>query len=136
MNSPNIPLLLKAYAFYQQLPEKAINLNLVVTQLTSDADTDYKYDTICCGMGWLALHPEFNALGLSLDTKGEYLLWQGKSGSYLEVACEMFDLTLAQSVGLFESVSIVDALDPAFASHKQELLRRFDVFFTKHGVEQ
>lgn len=136
MNSPNIPLLLKAYAFYQQLPEKAINLNLVVTQLTSDADTDYKYDTICCGMGWLALHPEFNALGLSLDTKGEYLLWQGVSGSYLMIACELFGVTPEQSMGLFASISIVDSFDPAFASHKQELLRRFDAFFAQHGVEQ
>ena len=66
MNQETYPLLREAYAIIDGIPDDRFNLR------TYANSTDPNHcGTIACAVGWLAMHPTFNALGLTLR-RGEF----------------------------------------------------------------
>lgn len=68
MNTSNIKTSIKerlafAYQVIGGIPEKVIDLERYRSKEGKTLDCG----TICCGAGWLALHPVFNELGLTLS---------------------------------------------------------------------
>lgn len=66
-------------------------------------------NTAACAMGWAAVEPRFNAMGLKLRVMRSYLspnstwyepTFNGLNG--MEAACEFFDLTLDDTAYLFD----------------------------------
>lgn len=57
---PDFALLRKAVSIIETIPDNEINLDQVRIQKTCG--------TVCCAAGWLAYHPDFVAVGLSMPT--------------------------------------------------------------------
>lgn len=71
MNTPNIKNSIKerlafAYQVISGIPGDVIELDSFRTKKGQTLECG----TICCGAGWLALHPVFNELGLTADVFG------------------------------------------------------------------
>jgi hypothetical protein len=56
--------------------------------------------TVGCALGWLSLHPEFQALGLTNNDQGGLLL-NGEWCHYAEAGAQIFGITDAESADLF-----------------------------------
>lgn len=63
MPAPNTELLRKAYAIIAGIPEHRFDL---VDFVSSGTPNPNDCGTIACAAGWLAMHPDFCALGLTL----------------------------------------------------------------------
>lgn len=59
-----------AYSILDGIPNKRFNLQLIANKTSLDCGT------IACGVGWLALHPRYQARG--------FRLWNDRSGSLSE----------------------------------------------------
>lgn len=98
-------LLIHAYEILDGIPESNLNLCEIAPRRTKEPDCG----TIACGLGWLAMHPDFRALGLDLwseptefETCG--LIFQGKRSDpshYGDVAAKLFGISRNDGYFLF-----------------------------------
>ena len=65
MTQETNPRLREAYAIIDGIPDDRFDLRHF-----ANSDDPHDCGTIACAAGWLAMHPKFNALGLTLTGKG------------------------------------------------------------------
>lgn len=121
MPTPNYNLLKDAYAVIDGIPAEAIDLDSWRLRTGESLGCD----TIACAAGWLALHPEFKALGLIAHSGGTPNFRQDSGNSALE---KFFRLSYKQTERLF---------GPAFlehpSRHKYIFLKRLRNFLVDAG---
>ncbi|HEY0844887.1 MAG TPA: hypothetical protein VGE12_05940 [Noviherbaspirillum sp.] len=96
----NFELLKDAYAIIDGIPENAIALGPLQTARGESLDQG----TICSPAGWLAQHPKFIALGLTLSEDGSRLLLEGdaqEGASTSEIMARMFAMPVPDADRLF-----------------------------------
>ena len=127
MAKPNYELLKDAYAILGGIPDEQINMNAVVLKQAGKNNCG----SIACGMGWLAMHPAFNELGLSY-TRPHGLLYVAPNGEttghYGHAAAEIFGITKDQAQELFKPAGEVYT-----QNHKSVLLNRIMTFLAKRN---
>lgn len=96
------PLLRHAYAIIDGIPEDRFDLGEISVNVLEDdqANNPHNCNTIACAAGWICLHPDFQAKGLSLSDNGSPRR-NGECGDYDIFMSEMFGITYAQSEKLF-----------------------------------
>lgn len=137
----NFELLRDAYAIIDGIPDDAIHLNYIVSRRGETPACG----TIACTLGFLAMHPQFQALGLGLKhTLGMQLTMHGHVTSFRSAAHEIFGLNEAETEAVFGSYG-VGAYDPDLVggfvqshdgkkpSHKQLFKLRVVEFLREHG---
>lgn len=132
MNTPDFELLKNAYAIIDGIPETAIALGCLQTARGEALDRG----TICSPAGWLAQHPAFRALDLSLSDNGDGLCYQGEtveSGNEAPVMARIFGLQEAEAEHLFDSRSTYSLGDDSGLSDKRLWLREVREFLKRHG---
>ncbi|MGE5621741.1 MAG: hypothetical protein ACM3WS_01085 [Bacillota bacterium] len=130
--SPDFELLKDAYAIIDGIPETAIALGRLQTARGEALDRG----TICSPAGWLAQHPQFRELGLSLSDDGERLCYQGESaqsGGEAPIMARVFGLQEAEAEHLFDSRSTYSLGDDSGLSDKRLWLREVREFLKRHG---
>lgn len=75
---PNLELLRDAYQIIDGIPDNQFDLQWFYSFYPGDLPAANDCGTIACAGGWLALHPQFNALGLEAGREGPTL--DGKYG--------------------------------------------------------
>lgn len=122
--TPNYELLKDAYAIIGGIPNNVVYLNVIERQRGASLDCG----TICCGMGWLSHHPQFQQLGLAPAprTYGS-LRWKGRTVRYDEAAARLFGISVYDARGLF-TASLANK-----ERHKNILLNRIMRFLDDAG---
>lgn len=120
----NRELLIHAYEILDGIPQKNFDLNLIA-QKGQGAPT---CGTLACGLGWLAMHPDFKALGLDLwselqssDSCG--LIFQGRKkfpSEYGDTAAALFGIFRSDGYFLFGTKTC----EECHSSDKAALLSR------------
>lgn len=129
-----VELLKDAYAIIGGIPDQLINLENIRSHVGPSLDCG----TICCGIGWLAQHPQFNALGLELYrhlTIGGMVQLHGQPIFYREAASRLFGITKIEAAQLFDPVAVLPKLERqriASIGHKNELLNRIMKLLESH----
>ena len=130
---PNFKLLRDAYAIFDGIPEQKINLGSILTKRGVSTECG----TIACGMGFLALHPQFQAMGLEMpggEKVGSGLLYKNDYIFYSDAAVKVFGLTYQEAIGIFCvpycSQAIYDKHLQGVRNDKDRLLKRI-VHFLK-----
>lgn len=129
MSAPNFELLKDAYAIIDGIPEHLINLSYIV----SEKGESPACGTICCAAGWLAHHPQFQALGLSCSPDGGMLLLHGSSnylGVYADQLAEVFGISYTDAADLFDSADRFEIAK--HGTHKQIWLNRMWRYLDAH----
>lgn len=96
----NYDLLKDAYAIIDGIPENAIAFGPLLSARGDSLDRG----TICSPAGWLAQHPKFNALGLTLAGDGGCLLLDGEAdegASTAEIMARVFAMPEPDADRLF-----------------------------------
>ena len=128
----NFELLKDAYAVIDGIPELAIDLD----QLVSVRGETLEHGTVCSPAGWLAQHPQFNTLGLTLSDDDSRLLLAGEpqiDESPASVMAKVFGLQLADADHLFSSRETYTLGDDSGLSDKRLWLREVRDFLKQHG---
>lgn len=86
---PNFELLREAFAIIDGIPQEAFNL----CAWTSKKGESLSCGTIACAGGWIARHPTFTRLGVSIDAGGDVVLDNGCSAGTYALA-EVFSLNI------------------------------------------
>lgn len=118
MKQPNYELLKDAYAILGGIPEDQINMNMIVSRQSGK----HNCGSIACGIGWLAMHPAFNEMGLSYERpRGLTYTTNGKAETihYAQAASNIFGITYEEARNIFEPAG-----DAWFVNHKHILLNR------------
>jgi hypothetical protein len=98
---PNFELLKYAYAVIDGIPENRFNLSVIAQNNAIRVQNNpHHCGTIGCALGWLAMHPDFQARGLSIDPKG-YLCFEGNRCGVSRAGVGLFGITWQQSEFLF-----------------------------------
>ncbi|SNS51823.1 hypothetical protein SAMN06265795_103178 [Noviherbaspirillum humi] len=86
--------------------------------------------TVCAPEGWLAQHPQFQALGLSLSPDGSRLLLHGEPGltSPAGIMAAVFGLPAYEAQQLFGERHVFAGADESGAADKQAWLQRIQDF--------
>jgi hypothetical protein len=129
---PDFELLKDAYAIIDGIPEPAIDLD----RLQSAKGESLEQGTVCSPAGWLAQHPTFTALGLSLSEDGERLLFNGRpeeAGPTPEIMARIFKLDPLQATHLFGDRSTYTLGDDSGLSDKRLWLREVRDFLKQNG---
>lgn len=129
---PDFELLKDAYAVIDGIPEAAIDLD----RLCSARGESLERGTICSPAGWLAQHPKFMALGLSLSEDGERLLSHGQEqegDSPAQVMTAIFGLTPVEAAHLFADRQTYTLGDDTGLSDKRLWQREMRAFLKQHG---
>ncbi|MDY7537559.1 hypothetical protein RGU72_04740 [Undibacterium sp. 5I1] len=100
MSGPNFELLKDAYAIISGIPESQIDLG----SITKNDCTEASCNTIACAAGYLAMHPQFNALGLSIGVHGGLAYQNQNYGDFTTPLSQVFNLTERQAMNLFSYV--------------------------------
>ncbi|WP_136418996.1 hypothetical protein [Herbaspirillum sp. ST 5-3] len=127
---PDFELLKDAYAIIDGIPETAIALG----QLQTARGASLEHGTICSPAGWLAQHPKFTALGLSLE--GEQLVLQGEpteTGSPAHILARVFALEEPDAERLFSDRNTYTLGDDSGLSDKRLWLHEVREFLKEHG---
>jgi len=95
---PNFELLRDAFAIIDGIPEAAFNL----CAWTSKKGESLSCGTIACAGGWIARHPTFTRIGVSIDAEGDVVLDNGCSNGAYALA-EVFSLNIAKDEELIFS---------------------------------
>lgn len=148
---PNFDLLREAAAIIDGIPRKHFDLREILSspelddfdrRPLTDAPKHAACGAIGCAMGWLALHPKFNAIGLTVSAKeASYgsVLWCGDTSDYATAASELFDIAYSEALWLFSPPGSskydyeIDGKDFADLSSKQLFKHRIRKFFAEHG---
>lgn len=145
MNKPNIERLVRAYQIIGGIPEDRFDLTAVYSHPTprdKDGRGTLGCNTIACAMGWLALHPEFQQLGLAPGMRGGIKLDGFELGgfaasNYALVASHLFDLPggMRDGVDLFGTVghSVFDGRLFGRITDKERFLARMRIYLQRHG---
>ncbi len=129
---PDFKLLKDAYAIIDGIPETSIDLDM----LESVRGESLENGTIRSPAGWLADHPAFAALGLSISDDGKRLLLHGESGDKPSVALTMaqvFRLPPADAQHLFGDRNTYTLGDDSGLSDKRLWQRDLRDYLRAHG---
>jgi hypothetical protein len=122
MSKPNFELLKDAYEIIDGIPEENIHLDNWRAR-----DEGTTCGTIACTIGWLTLHPKFQALGLRYDTShaGPDMIAVGDERGFTAIE-KLFGISFTSAWALF---------GPAHTkrSHKKVALKRIRDFLARHG---
>jgi len=126
-------LLREALAIVDGVPDErlwmgAINHNLYAWQ-NSNVPTDC--GTVGCAIGWISMHPKFNALGLTSDNMGRLML-DGNLCTFVAAAEKVFGLPKADALRLFEPLTAEEE-NLGLRCDKQAFRIRVVDFFTGYG---
>lgn len=138
-------LLIKARDYIKTIPSQFFNLRSVYDTFKG---IQPECGTIACAAGWIALNPEFNALGLTCDPDSvlQPFRLNGKTGSYKEIISALFEIEPYQAIQLFGvryegyedngNWELIDKYIPSKLPNDKDLfLARCAAFFEEHGVE-
>ncbi len=129
---PDFELLKDAYAIIDGIPETAIALGML---RTARGETLAR-GTICSPAGWLAQHPAFTALGLSLSDDGSHLAFRDEpsgTGSPARVMARVFALPEADADRLFGDRETYTLGDDSGLSDKRLWLHEVREYLKEHG---
>lgn len=126
---PNYELLKDAYSIIDGIPADLINLDKIYTNLGERPDCG----TIACAAGFLALHPQFQALGL-MPYMEDGIQFEGAFGWYAKVMAELFSLSCVDAIQIFSprGSSTYDVGMSALP-HKELFLHRVTQFLKEEG---
>jgi hypothetical protein len=122
----NYALLKRAYTVLEVIPEKQIDLGVVLKV----GRVPKSCGTIACGLGHLGLHPYFRALGFR-TTKEASIKWHGKPYSWESAAAEMFDISNVDALKLFRVAHFSEKA--SWGSDKDVLLHRLRSYLEKEA---
>lgn len=127
---PDFELLKDAYAIIDGIPETAIDLAGLCSALGPSLD----HGTVCSPAGWLARHPDFNALGLAPSDDGGRLVFKGEAEgkTTAEVMAQVFRLPLPDAEHLFGSRDTYTLGDDSGLSDKRLWLREVRDYLRAH----
>lgn len=123
---PNMELLKDAYAILGGIPDSVLNLNTIRTDKPTPEVPEC--GSICCGMGWLAQHPDFNKVGLSMNAE-HTLTYKNHQVSYTTAAGRLFGVTDSEAESMFGMFYGMGQ-----QSHKKVLLDRIMKVLVKHDA--
>lgn len=127
----NYELFKDAYAIIDGIPENAIAFGPLLTARGEALDRG----TICSPAGWLAQHPAFNALGVTLSDDGEHLLLDGEPQegmSTAEIMARVFAMPSPDADRLFGEQGSY-ALENEGLSDKRLWQHEARQFLKEHG---
>lgn len=130
--SPDFELLKDAYAIIDGIPETAIALGALRTARGETLDRG----TICSPAGWLAQHPKFMELGLSLSDDGTRLCFKDvltERGGDAPIMAQIFGLQQAETEHLFSNRSTYSLGDDSGLSDKRLWLREVRELLMRNG---
>lgn len=110
MRRPNIERLEELYAIIDGIPKRHIRMSCVFDGPSEVPATNMSSPNLCgtiaCAMGWAAMHPRFQALGLGLrfDDGMFCLTLNGKLIDYPQAAGEIFGIHTYAALDLFGPV--------------------------------
>lgn len=131
-DTPNYELLKDACAIIGGIPPAAISLDWN----RSKEGLSLTEGTVFHPARWLALHPSFQELGLSVSENGKHILYQGQSfagGAYSESLAQLFGLSAGDVVGLFAERGTRMGEANLNDSDKALWLRRVTSYLRSHG---
>ncbi|HYC42004.1 MAG TPA: hypothetical protein VEB70_03325 [Noviherbaspirillum sp.] len=129
--APNFELIKDAYAIIDGIPETAIDLD----RLVSRRGETLEHGTVCSPAGWLAQHPRFMELGLSLDDDSRLLL-AGEppvDEAPAVILSRVFGLEPGDAEHLFSDRNTYTLGDDSGLSDKRLWLREVREFLKQHG---
>lgn len=95
--SADYELLKDAYAIVDGIPEAAIAIGLPCSKIGPTLSEG----TVCSPEGWLALHPSFIELGLSISADGRSLEFNGEQESVASAMAKVFRMPEEEAAQLF-----------------------------------
>ncbi|MFW6855296.1 hypothetical protein ACODYM_28815 [Burkholderia gladioli] len=98
MSRPNFELLRDAFAIIDGIPDQAFRLDAWVKRRGDALDCG----TIACAGGWLAQHPKFTRMGLTLNFSGDFARPElhNRARDY-QALSQMFSLRRGDEVDIF-----------------------------------
>jgi len=130
--APDFELIKDAYAIIDGIPETAIDLD----ELVSVRGETLEHGTMCSPAGWLAQHPKFMALGLSLSDDDTRLQLAGEppaDESPADILARVFRLAPGEARHLFADRSTYTLGDDSGLSDKRLWQREVRDFLKQHG---
>lgn len=130
--NPNYELLKQAYAIIDGIPETAIAFGSPRTK----EGTSLAEGTVCSPEGWLALHPTFKELGLTMSADGKELRFNGEADPDGPAALSMakaFELPPEEADQLFGDRQMFTAGDDSGLSDKRLWQRRIHEYLQSKG---
>lgn len=113
---PDYELLKEAYAIIDGVPEEVVASGAPCSKIGATLLDG----TVCSPEGWLALHPTFNALGLSVSADGTSLRFNGEDLPIATAMAKVFHMSEDEAAQLFEDPAAASGGEPGSAvSHKQ-----------------
>lgn len=145
VKTPNFELLKDAYAIIDGIPEDRFNLNVVTRTDAEGHEKDPHYcGTVGCALGWLAMHPQFQALGLGLyvsDHRSQqaFTSFFGANLDFEKAGAMVFGMTVNDATAMFRPARHVElfpnreeSLIPV-VSDKQVWQNRVKTYLRAHG---
>lgn len=128
---PDFELLKDAYAIIDGIPETAIDLE----SLCSARGASLEHGTVCSPAGWLARHPDFNALGLAPSDDDGSLVFKGEAEgkTVAEVMAQVFRLPPSDAEHLFGNRDTYTLGDDSGLSDKRLWQREVRDYLRAHG---
>ena len=128
---PDFELLKDAYAIIDGIPEVSIDLS----SLCSARGHSLEHGTICSPAGWLARHPDFQALGLALSSSGDELMFKDtpEARTTAEVMAQVFRLPLQDAEHLFGNRDTYTLGDDSGLSDKRLWQRELRDYLRMNG---
>ncbi len=133
-------LLRDAIAIVRGIPSRRFNLNVVRrNNRKGERHRDAHHcGTVGCVMGWLSLHPQFNALGLTAGYHQADLVLDGTKQTFDAAAAALFGITHREARDLFGPVgdSFYDLSNDDHAApkgHRAVLRNRVRKFLESKG---
>ncbi|MES2534298.1 MAG: hypothetical protein V4632_00355 [Pseudomonadota bacterium] len=131
-STPDFELLKDAYAIIDGIPAAAIALGAPRTK----EGPSLGEGTVCSPEGWLALHPRFNQLGLTMQADGKALLFNDEPGTWpaiTEPLARVFGLPTYTAAQLFGERSMFTGGDDSGHSDKELWQMRLRQFLQQEG---
>jgi len=130
--APNFELIKDAYAIIDGIPETAIDLD----KLVSRRGETLEHGTVCSPAGWLAQHPRFVELGLTLADDDIALQLAGEppmDEPPAVILSRIFGLAPGDAEHLFSNRQAYTLGDDSGLSDKRLWLREVREFLKQHG---
>lgn len=122
MTQPNFDLLKDAYAIIEGIPAENFYLNS-----WREWDEGATCGTIACAAGWLPLHPDFQARGLTYGKSVFGMQIKFRDREHMAALAAFFDISCDDAEELFGASCDYKIL------HKEIFLKRVRDFLEKHG---
>lgn len=115
--TPDYELLKEAYAIIDGIPEAAIASGSPCSKIGATL----LEGTVCSPEGWLALHPTFNELGLSITDDGMSLRFNGAEEPVASALAKVFRMSEEEAAQLFGSPHSSDGGEPSSAMSAKQI---------------